>query len=224
MTAANIIAIAPRYARVGREQLDSVLAALARGATLAAACAECGASYAAVWARVQRDEDFAAEVDEARARFHKEVIATAYKLAVTGVDRPKFNKDGDVVGVERRYSERVLLRLLGTIPEYRESKVTEHKGEVVHSHTHATAGAISVELLRSLPFATQIEIRKAMIEDAHKRGHLTEVQRLERMADLILDARERGHDIGDERTFAALPHVVDVDAVEVSDDESVFPI
>ena len=227
MTENNVVPFSsPRYARVTPEQIEIVLHALARGETLASACATARCAYAAVFARTKRDESFASRIDEARARFHSAVIQTAFQVGVVGVEQAILNKDGDVIGMKRKWSERVLLRLLSTIPEFRESKVTEHKGEVTHAHTHATAGAITVEFLRTLPFETQIVIRKGMIEDAFQRGLLTADQRLERMADLILDARERGHDIGDERAFAALPkpsEIVEAEAVEVAGDSDEVP-
>jgi hypothetical protein len=220
----NVVSLAPRYARVGPQQIEIVLAALARGETLSSACATAHCSYPAVFARTKRDESFAARIEEARARFHSEVIATAYRLGVVGVEQAILNKDGDVIGMKRKWSERVLLRLLSAIPEYKDQRHVTHEGEVKHDHTHSAGGAITVEALRTLPFGTQCEIRRAMILDAHRKGILTTAQAEEKLADVLLDARERGEPVGNEREFISLPSpVVEVEAVEIAGDSEDIP-
>ena len=125
------VALRGQYKPPSPEQISAVVRAMARGLTLAAACAEAAVSYTTIRSRIERDETLVASIEAAKAKFHSRVIGEMTRRAIDGVEKVIFH-GGEVCGVETKYSDRLLLRLADLIPEFTPAKKIEHSGEVTH--------------------------------------------------------------------------------------------
>jgi len=71
-----------------------------------------GISTAALNHHLKNDEQFFEDCEHAKAEFVKGLEAEAYRRAVTGLLENVYNKDGDIVGQKKVYSDRLLEILL----------------------------------------------------------------------------------------------------------------
>lgn len=146
------------YRPPSESQIAAVVEAMAKGNTLASACALARCSYTTLRSRIDRDEALASRIAEAQAQFHGVVIRELKRRAIVGVERAVYHK-GEIVGTELKFSDRALMRLVDTIPEFNPKKVVEHIGEVRHQHEHTIAPAI----LAAMNPSARIDARRAAL-------------------------------------------------------------
>jgi len=77
-----------------------------------AAAAAVGVTRQTIYNHLETDPAFREACEAARGRLLESCIATLKKLAIDGVEKTTFDKDGNKVSVTRVYSERMLLAWL----------------------------------------------------------------------------------------------------------------
>ena len=90
-------------------------------------------------AHARRYPEFKVEMEEALQGYRDSLEAEAHRRGVEGIPRDIYYK-GEVVGVERQYSDRILeLKLKRHIPEYRDKFAldVEHTGGILVVHAVA---------------------------------------------------------------------------------------
>ena len=88
------------------------LAAIERHGETTAACAEAGVSRSCAYDTARKDPIFAAACEAAQGRLHARMMSRVEHLALDGVEKTTYDKDGNKVAVTRVYSERLLLAWL----------------------------------------------------------------------------------------------------------------
>lgn len=212
----NAIALRGKYKPPTAAQIDSVVDGISRGLTLGGACARAGVRLTTIRSRMERDSGFAERIEEAKANFHSVVIQELARRGIHGVERAVYYQ-GEIIGTERAYSDKLLLRLADIIPEYSPAKKVEHSGTI--EHVAKSAEPISREFLRSLPPEQQIHIRKRLIDSAFAAKQIDRDRRFELLADLATDADEWNVKIPLEE-LAALPSVIDGEFTPVTTDDA----
>lgn len=91
---------------------DRFLASLADNGEWKAACAAAGITRQTAYFHHRENPDFAEACEAALGRLDTDILATARRLAIDGVDEPIFSKTGEQVGTRKRYDTRILLRWL----------------------------------------------------------------------------------------------------------------
>lgn len=89
--------------------------ALARLASHKAAAAHVGVAYCTAWKWRKKDPELEAECENALGQAYGELLTVARKLAIEGLVIETLDKAGNVIKTERRYSERILLRMLARL-------------------------------------------------------------------------------------------------------------
>ena len=89
--------------------------ALGKLASHKAAAAHVGVAYCTAWKWRKKDPIFAAECEQALGEAYGELLHVARKLAIEGLVIETLDKAGNVIKTERRYSERILLRMLARL-------------------------------------------------------------------------------------------------------------
>lgn len=109
--------------------IEPFLAAFADNGVVSYAAAIAGVTRTHVYHWLKKSKSFAERFDEAFAVSSDKLKAEAFRRAHDGVDEPVFQK-GEKVGVIRRYSDTLLVKLLGArFPaEFREHHKYEHSG------------------------------------------------------------------------------------------------
>lgn len=134
----------PTFTPVARAEFLEELALL--GSTSAAAAAAGIPESVARYHR-ERDEEFAEECAAALDRHDRMLMRQVKKLAVDGVDEDIYDRNGQVIGSRKRYSERMLLRWLErqATGSWAARGTVQHQvsGKVEHEHS----GRIEVENL-----------------------------------------------------------------------------
>ncbi len=89
--------------------------ALANLASHKAASAHVGVAYCTAWKWRNKLPEFKAECEDALGRAYGELLTVARKLAIEGLVEETYDKHGEVVTRKRRYSERILLKMLARL-------------------------------------------------------------------------------------------------------------
>jgi hypothetical protein len=112
---------------------------LAKCGEYAAAAAAVGFSPKTVYAHRNQDPEFDEACTLARGRFYGELLETARKLAIDGIEQIRLDREGNPVATgEKRFSERILLAWLRrTAPDEWSDRVKVDQrvaGKVEHEH------------------------------------------------------------------------------------------
>ena len=91
------------------------LEALEKLASHKAASAHIGVHYTTVWKWRQKDTAFGEACDAALGKHYKELLAVARTWAIEGIVEETYNKEGKVIAKRRRFSERILLKMLARL-------------------------------------------------------------------------------------------------------------
>lgn len=128
------------------EVRESFLAELRRTGHIYHSCKAAGISYKTMRTYMpgqpRHDPEFVEQYDQALQDYIASLKQEAHRRAVYGwKERPVIDKDGNVVGEVRKYSDTLLLALLKRHDhEFRErvdvNAKTEHSGKVEHAHSH----------------------------------------------------------------------------------------
>lgn len=114
------------------------LLALQRLGSQRAAAASIGVHETTIINHRKKDPAFAEACEKAKGRLAEELVGTARKLAIQGVEEPIFDRSGNQIGTKRKYDARVLLRWLARLlPEEWSDTVkvdTTVTGTVEHEH------------------------------------------------------------------------------------------
>lgn len=94
------------------ERKAAFVLAYERSGEMTAACAAIKISRVTAYAHLKSDPAFSEAIDEADGRLYETMMATVKKLAIDGVVKTTYDKDGNKVSVTRVYSERMLLAWL----------------------------------------------------------------------------------------------------------------
>ncbi len=89
--------------------------ALARLASHKAAAAHVGVAYCTAWKWRKKDPELEAQCEAALGRAYGELLTVARKLAIEGLVEETYDKAGKVIARKRRYSERILLKMLARL-------------------------------------------------------------------------------------------------------------
>lgn len=140
------------------EKRAAYLLALERSGEVVSASAAAGVSRQCIYDAMNRDPEFREECERALGRLAEKAMATAKMLAIDGVVEPIFDKDGNKIGEKRKYSERLLLRLLERhMPQWRPGIDQKVEGTMAHSHEHTIKP-------RDLPPRARSRVRELLAE------------------------------------------------------------
>lgn len=131
----------PNNPRDARQK--AFLAAFAELGVIKPACVAAKISREALNLWRREDREFEEKFMQARQDFADSIVGEAVRRARDGVEEDVYNKDGELVGTRRRYSDRLMLAMLAKVdPEgFRTNTRVEHAGVV--GHITASFGDIS---------------------------------------------------------------------------------
>ena len=100
------------YGKMTPQKKRKFLEKLARTGNLHAAAADIGMSRSSMYKLMARDTAFRQRVEMARDKASGNLDEAAYKRGVEGVDKPIYNRNGQIIGTEKVYSDKLLMKLM----------------------------------------------------------------------------------------------------------------
>jgi len=139
-------------ARIARAR-NIILGELRKSRSKSGACEEADVSTTQFYKWYREDKEFALEVDEAVEMGRDALEDEAVRRGKNGVRKAVYHQ-GEVVGYERRYSDRMLEVMLGANRphKFRQNHAVEVQGQIAHTVTNLSKDELIAALkARGLP-------------------------------------------------------------------------
>jgi len=130
--------------------------AYAETGELSAAASAVHISRDTVYKHLKKDPEFAAAVDAALGSLISKLMGTMKKLAIDGVEKITYDKDGNIAARTRTYDTRALLKWMGVLRK-------GDWGDKMQVNTHITGEVIHRALLpNEIPLDSRNKLRIAL--------------------------------------------------------------
>ncbi|WP_018949508.1 helix-turn-helix domain-containing protein [Thioalkalivibrio sp. ALMg11] len=130
------------------EKKQKVVELLSQTGNLSACAAEVGLSRDTIYRAMQRDEEFATRIAQARDKASYEVEREIRRRGLEGISRPVYYQ-GEIIGEQKEYSDKLLLAMAkANMPERYSDKqyqVIDHSIKVENSAKVKLANLLGIE-------------------------------------------------------------------------------